>query len=112
MTRLPALGSDAERFLETRLKQHGVPFHREFQFAHPRKWRADFLVPPDLLIEVDGGTWTGGRHTRGDGVERDAEKQSAAAIARFRTLRCTTTQVLDDRCLDWILAARGKESDR
>jgi len=39
-----------------------------------------------LAVEVDGGTWTGGRHTRGAGFEADCEKLNAAVIAGFRVL--------------------------
>lgn len=63
-----------------------------------RRWRFD-LCWPDLLIaaEVDGGTWSGGRHTRGRGFEDDAEKVNAATLQGWRVYRFTRTQVLDGR---------------
>ncbi len=62
----------------------------EFKFHPTRKWRADFAIPSaKLLIEVDGGAWSGGRHTRGSGFIADQEKTNAAACLGYRVLRYT-----------------------
>ncbi len=104
------LGSEPEELLAWQLKAVGIPFEREFRFAPPRKWRADFRIPHHVaryfLVEVDGGSWTGGRHSSGAGFEKDCEKQSAAAIAGYRVIRCTPGQVESGECLLWIEAAR------
>ena len=43
---------------------------REHRFAPPRRWRFDYAWPDRrLALEVEGGTWTGGRHVRGRGYE-------------------------------------------
>ena len=113
--------STAELTLEAQLSQAGIPFEREVVFAAPRKWRADFGVyeavgrgnpwgPRVLLVEIDGGAFIGGRHSRGTGVEADAEKQSAAAILGYRVVRLTPKQVEDGRGLQWIKQALGIES--
>lgn len=63
---------------------------REFKFDPGRRWRFDFAWPDlRLALEVEGGVWTGGRHTRGAGFLRDMEKYNAATIAGWRVLRCT-----------------------
>jgi very-short-patch-repair endonuclease len=60
----------------------------EFKFHPDRKWRADFSIPSEmLLIEIDGGAWSGGRHTRGAGFIGDMEKLNAAACLGYRVLR-------------------------
>ncbi len=60
----------------------------EFRFHPTRKWRADFAIPSiRLLIEIDGGIWSGGRHTRGGGFIGDMEKLNAAACLGYRVLR-------------------------
>ena len=68
----------------------GVQLKPEFRFDSTRKWRADFMVihPSRILIEVEGGVWTKGRHTRGDGFVKDIEKYNAAAIKGYRVMRC------------------------
>jgi hypothetical protein len=55
---------------------HGVPApEAEFKFAPDRKWRFDFCWSPQrIALEVDGGIWVGGRHTRGSGFAKDMEK--------------------------------------
>ena len=105
--------SSAELLLATQLEQAGIPFEREFRFDSSRRFRADFCVGPsvlgdpfwNVLIEVDGGAWINGRHTRGSGFEKDAEKASLAAINGYRVIRCTPSQVNDGTCLAWVRAA-------
>jgi hypothetical protein len=73
---------------------------REHRFAPPRRWRFDYCWPSlRLALEVEGGTWTGGRHVRGQGYERDCEKYNAAALAGWKVLRVTTGMVSDGRAL-------------
>lgn len=53
----------------------------EYRFASPRRWRFDYAWPDlRLALEVEGGTWTGGRHVRGHGYERDCEKYGEAVV--------------------------------
>ena len=113
--------STAELLLEAQLQQAGIPFEREYRFAPPRRWRADFAlwqfwrspgwkdIEADILVEIDGGGYVAGRHSRGSGMEKDAEKQSAAAILGYRVIRCTPKQVNDGTALAWIKAALGLE---
>ena len=110
--------SPAETLLAVQLVQAGSPFEAEYRFAPPIRWRADFHVPTPLLwgsfnrnilVEIDGGGFVAGRHGRGAGIEKDAEKQSAAAILGYRVIRVTPRQVEDGRALSWIKAALGLE---
>lgn len=71
---------------------------REYRFAPPRRWRFDYAWPGlRLALEVEGGTWSRGRHTRGRGYANDCEKYNAAALAGWRVLRVTTDMVRDGR---------------
>ena len=45
-----------------------------------------------ILIEVEGGIWSGGRHTR-QRLYRDMEKYNSAAMMGFTVLRFSTEQV-------------------
>lgn len=72
----------------------------EYAFHPTRKWRFDFAWPDhQIAAEVDGGTWIGGRHSRGAGYERDCEKLNAAAVLGWRVLRFTTAMVKDGRAV-------------
>jgi hypothetical protein len=122
MTTPPLTGSVAEQTLAVQLEQAGLVFDREVQFAKHlgRKWRADFGIYPTkpgrngrlltaILVEIDGGGWVQGHHSRGKGIEDDAEKQSAAAILGFRVIRATPRQVENGTALSWIRQALGIE---
>ena len=114
--------SAPEDALAFQLKAVGIPHSREVKFAAPRRrWRADFVVPhpncidrlpthPEgecrihrpLLIEIDGGTWTGGRHVTGSGHASDAEKRNAAVLLGYRPLTFTPEQVTSGVALQTI----------
>jgi hypothetical protein len=62
----------------------------EYCFATSRRWRFDYSWPAALVaLEVEGGVWTRGRHTRGAGFLKDIEKYNAAAVLGWRLLRVT-----------------------
>ena len=66
----------------------------EYRFHPTRKWRFDFACPDAMLaFEIDGGTWTGGRHTTGSGYEKDCEKLNAAAELGWIVLRFLPGQI-------------------
>jgi hypothetical protein len=117
--------SPAETLLAVQLEQAGIPFEREYQFApeewciergyvtpkrrQPKKWRADFAIETwrgghyhQLLIEVEGGTWTGGRHVTGSGFAADSEKYNAATELHYKVLRYTPAQVESGEALEQI----------
>jgi hypothetical protein len=85
---------------------------REFRFGEGagRRWRADlaWLFPAarlkPLLVEIDGATWTAGRHTRGAGYAADCEKQACATLMGYAYLRVTTEQVQSGQAAQWIAA--------
>jgi very-short-patch-repair endonuclease len=73
------------------------PHETEYVFAKPRRWRFDYcFIPQKVAIELDGGSWSGGRHTRGKGFEADCEKLNAATLLGFKTLRFTSTMLKND----------------
>lgn len=68
---------------------------QEFRFAAPRRWRFDYAwLSAKVALEVEGGIWTGGRHTRGKGYLKDIEKYSEAAILGWCVLRVTPKDLL------------------
>lgn len=92
--------SEAEDALLWQIKFTNKPEPmREFRFCK-RLWRFDLAWPErKLAVEVEGGTWTGGRHTTGSGFEKDAEKYNEAIVLGWRVLRVTPKMIDDGRAL-------------
>ena len=86
----------------------GPPLEREVRFHPSRRWRADFAhLPTRTLIEIEGGIFMpkGGRHNRGIGYAKDAEKYLEAAMEGWTVLRLTEKQLEIDfieRLVAWI----------
>ena len=75
----------------------GPELETEYKFHPTRKWRLDFYhAPTQTGIEIEGGTWSGGRHVRGKGYANDCEKYNAAAMQGIRVLRLTSEHVNHD----------------
>lgn len=95
--------SDAEELLMMLIRQEGLPLPvREYRFCE-RRWRFDFAWPDErLAVEVEGGSWTQGRHTRGNGFRRDCIKYNRAAMDGWTVLRFTGDQVTNGMALEAI----------
>ena len=80
-------------FLAT-CKAFGLPEpSAEFRFHPRRRWRFDWLFAHRVALEIEGGAWTRGRHTRGKGFVADLEKYNEAQLAGYVVLRVTPEQV-------------------
>ena len=79
-----------DRFFLAALAQAGIPAPvAEFRFHPTRKWRMDFAWPEHkVFLEIDGGLWIRGRHTRPGAMLKSWEKENAAAVQGWRVLRC------------------------
>jgi len=98
--------SEGEETLAIQLDDAGITgWTREFIFAAPRKWRADFAFHDDrLLVEVEGGHYINGRHNRGSGFEKDLEKYNAATQHNWAVMRFTTKMVKNGEAIAAIKA--------
>lgn len=68
-----------------------------------RRWRFDYAWPDQkLALEVEGGIWTGGRHTRGKGFLADMTKYNRATALGWRVIRCTPSTLCSNETLDLI----------
>ena len=95
--------SKGEALLENHLNALNIPFTKEFKFYPDRKWQADFRIDGmPILVEVEGGVFTNGRHTRGEGYTKDCEKYSAAAVNGWFVIRGTTAQIKSGLVIQWI----------
>lgn len=95
--------NEFEAKLARELKTLKIKFEQEFYFHPERKWRADFhLIDKKILVEVEGGIWSGGRHTRGKGYLGDMEKYNAATMMGFQVIRFSTDQVKSGHAIQQI----------
>ncbi len=104
--------SEGERALAMHIGWMKLPEPKtEYRFHDTRKWRFDFAWPAvKVAVEVEGGTFVAGRHSRGVAFESDAEKYAEATIGGWAVLRVTTDMVNDGRAvllLNRLLQARG-----
>jgi hypothetical protein len=103
--------SAPELQLEQQLKAVRLYPSVEVRFDKKRKWRLDFYFPTEvpLAVEVEGGGWVQGRHTRGAGFQADIDKYNALTLAGIRLLRVTPQMVKSGDALRLIEAAlRGR----
>lgn len=82
------------------------------EYRKGRAWRLDFAWPALMVaVECEGGTFSGGRHTRGAGFAADAEKYAHATLAGWAVLRVTGEQIEDGRALEWLEKAIAQRQD-
>lgn len=75
----------------------------EYRFCASRRYRLDVaFVAEKLGVEIQGGGWIHGRHSRGAGMEQDAEKSALLAILGWRVIYCTPRQVSRGIVWGWI----------
>jgi very-short-patch-repair endonuclease len=102
--------SKLEETLATHIRYAGLPApEREYKFHETRRWRFDFAWPAlKLAAETEGGTYTGGRHTRGSGFAADCEKYNTAAVGGWTVLRFPAEHIKSGEALLMIEAAIGQ----
>ena len=83
-----------ERFARLWDALGGPVLSREYKFMPSRRWRADFAwEDAHLLIEIEGGVWSRGRHLTPRGFINDAEKYLAATLLGWTVIRLTAPQI-------------------
>ena len=103
--------SALEGEFEWQLKVSGLAYVREFKFHPNRRWRADFhlsgwkISKPGILVEIEGGNFSRGRHVRPLGFENDVEKYNEATILDYKILRGTARHVRNGQLLEWVKEA-------
>jgi very-short-patch-repair endonuclease len=86
---------------------------REYRFNPDRRWRSDFCYPDfKLLVEIEGGTWIRGAHTRAARYSKDCEKYNWAAIHGWKVLRFTSDMVKSGRCRETMIYFLQYQEDK
>ena len=67
---------------------------KEYKFHPTRRWWFDYAIPEHkIALEVEGGVWTGGRHTSPKGFLNDIEKYNTATLMGWRVFRTTPDEL-------------------
>jgi len=92
------MDSELERTFDTYWRAlDGPALEKEYRFHPIRKFRFDRAHPGwKIAIELEGGTWTQGRHVRGDGFSRDCEKYNLAGLNGWTVFRFTSDMLAND----------------
>jgi len=94
--------SEIEKEFLFQIKAYGLPQPvREYRFLTKRRFRFDFAwVNYRIAAEVEGGTWSGGRHVRGSGFRSDCEKYNLATLMGWKVYRFTSDMVMDGSAIE------------
>ena len=87
--------SEGEEMFALHIRAAGLPPpKREYKFHARRKFLFDFAWPEQKIsVEIDGGVFSGGRHTRGKGYESDCIKCALAVQDGWKVYRFSVGQV-------------------
>ena len=98
---------DFGALLDEQCRTNGLPVGvAELMFHDERDWRFDRAWPDlGLAVEIEGGIYSGGRHTRGYGYEQDLVKYAEATVMGWRILRVSTGHVSRGRAVAWLRQA-------
>ena len=95
-------------------QQAGLPKPTPEHKFHPkRRWRIDWYFEANgkkLALEVEGGVWSNGRHTRGSGYVGDMEKYNSLAMFGIHLLRVQPKDLLKLETLKMIAVVLAPDS--
>jgi len=96
--------SELEALLLFQIKSAGLPIPKyNYRFHDTQRWRFDFAYPEHMIaIEIEGGIWTQGRHTRGAGFLKDCKKYNTATLMGWAVLRFPSNLVKSGEALQVI----------
>lgn len=91
----PSKKSQLEDSFFAELKLYGVPTPVRQHLFHPtRKWRFDFAwIEQKIAVEIHGGIFVGGAHSRGAFMEKSFEKENAAQLLGWKVFIFGPSQI-------------------
>lgn len=102
--------SEGEETFALHCKVYQVPVQREFRIPG-RQFRYDFMVPVEghagIVVEIHGGLFVNGGHSRGAAFERDLEKQHRALLHGYLFVAFSTGQVRSASAIDTVIKLKG-----
>tara|TARA_R100000656_G_scaffold8864_2_gene9801 strand:- start:1275 stop:1619 length:345 start_codon:yes stop_codon:yes gene_type:complete len=99
--------SKGEVLFKAQLEEFGIPApEEEYKFLEHRRFRFDFAWPQvSIAVEIEGGTWVAGRHSRGKGFESDCNKYNFATRDGWKVYRFTTNMVESREGIKFLIGA-------
>jgi hypothetical protein len=88
--------------------EHGLYPVAEHRFHPDRRWRFDWAFSPyakKVALEVQGGLFVNGRHSRGPALLKEHEKLNEAAALGWRVLFTTPDNLCMQETVDLIKRA-------
>jgi hypothetical protein len=82
----------------------------EYKFHPVRKWRMDLaFLESKVFVEIQGGIFIQGRHSRGAAMLKEWEKLNTAAVMGWRVLFCQPKDALSMDFMKQVREACHKE---
>jgi hypothetical protein len=113
------MASDLEHSLYYVLRKNKLKgWVAEYKFSgylgeRKRRWRMDVCFPdadPPLAIEVQGGLYSNGKHSREKGVRNDSQKSIEWQLAGGTIIHATPSMIKDESVVELIKEALGEGS--
>jgi len=74
-----------------------IDLHTEYRFTPPRRFRFDFAsIDSKVAIEINGGNWIRGRHTRASNLSNEYEKLNLATLNGWRVFVLSPEMINED----------------
>ena len=110
--RLPAPATNPQGSTEYRFAAEVVGTHKGVRKRLKERglqdWRFDMAWPEYMVaLEIEGGGWVGGRHTRGKGFYGDMRKYHAAVCLRWQVYRCDVEMVRSGMAIEALRVLLG-----
>ncbi|MCU4406487.1 hypothetical protein [Acinetobacter junii] len=94
---------EAYETLKEELNDLAIGFESKFQPIHTKHWRFDFLIVKlRLLIEIEGGPWSGGRGGKLSNKAWSLDRYDQVEDLGFKIERLHPDSVLSGYAIDWI----------
>jgi hypothetical protein len=81
---------------------------RQYRPFDDVRYAFDFAWPdrdPIVLVEVQGGIWSGGAHVRPQGVLRDMDKLNRCAVRGWAVIQVSAEHIKSGQAVEWIRQA-------
>jgi hypothetical protein len=93
-----------QKIVTAYLLEQGIPAPvYEYKFHPVRRWRFDLCwLPQRLALEVQGGIFVRGRHSRGAALLKEWDKLNTAAGMGWRLLYCQPRDLCTDAAAEYI----------